>query len=526
MHLIRRLAKKVILILSPSIRRLIADRDAALADRADRDAALADRDAALADRDAALADRDTALADRDTARALSSQALSERDALRAQVQSPLSFEASTEPATFSYLPPVLVRSGESLQQPPLDLFQKPFFDPLNVDISPDLAAHPRLNILLPSTSVAHNSGGPNSMYLLAAEMVKREIPLRFIAVSMPADSDNGLIRDHIAAISGVSRELVNKIEFIDASDRCHPISLGENDLFFATAWWTAQMLKYLLPRFNCQCFAYLIQDFEPNLHTSSVNSAMALETYGMDYMPVVNSQLLYDHFVQKGVGRFADPNFAGNRCWFEPAVDRKLYYPQAHPADMKRRLLFYARPNVPRNLIEFGLAALMFLVNDGTLQHEHWDFFSSVIGVGGGCRPICLSDDGKSVLAPLSLYDLKDWASEMRRTDVVLSLIWSPHTSYPPLEGAASGCMVATNTCGVKTVKRLQEISSNIVAGPPTIEGVSESLREAVLRSYDWEARVAGAQLGSPKTWTDSFHPILPQLFEFLRSTGISALRD
>ncbi|HVV74372.1 MAG TPA: hypothetical protein VHI52_23270 [Verrucomicrobiae bacterium] len=448
----------------------------------------------------------------------------ECDALRQALHGPFSTQVGTDALRFEHrLPPVTDRQGARVLQPPVLMFPPYFFRPLNVRVDPALAGAPRLNILLPSISAAHNSGGPNTVYLLAAELARAGVPLRIVAVNMPADRDDSSIRAHIARISGVSPEVVARIELLDANDRTNPVSLGENDVFLATAWWTAQMIKYLLPRFRQPRFIYVIQDYEPNLHPISTNSMLALETYGLNQLAVVNSRLLFDHFVTDRVGRFADPEFVRESCWFEPAVDRGLYHADsANPARSgKRRLLFYARPDSPRNLLELGVAALMQLLEQGGMKPEEWDFHATVIGVGGSCRPVQLCADGKATLVPLPLHELPTWAAEMRRTDILLSLIWSPHTSYPVLEGAASGATVVTNTCGVKTADRLRQISSNILAGAPTIEGVAEALAAAAARASDWPARLAGTALGLPATWRDSFAPVLPRLLNFLNGAGI-----
>ncbi|MGH7968280.1 MAG: hypothetical protein ACREIC_06070, partial [Limisphaerales bacterium] len=449
----------------------------------------------------------------------------ECDALRQALYGPFSTQVGTDPLRFEHrLPPVTDRQGNNVVQPPVLMFPPYFFRPLNVRIDPALAGSPRLNILLPSISAAHNSGGPNTIYLLAAELARAGVPLRIVAVNMPADRDDSGIRAHIARVSGVSPDLIAQIELVDGNDRTAAVSLGENDVFLATAWWTAQMVKYLLPRFRQSRFIYVIQDYEPNLHPISTNSMLALETYSLNHLAIVNSRLLFDHFVTDRVGRFADPDFVRDSCWFEPAVDRTLYHPEesAPPLSGKRRLLFYARPDSPRNLLELGVAGLMRLLDQGGLSPEQWSFHATVIGVGGSCRPVQLCAHGRATLEPLPLHELPTWAAEMRRTDILLSLIWSPHTSYPVLEGAASGATVVTNTCGVKTADRLRAISTNILAGAPTIEGIAEALATAAARTPDWTARLAGARMGLPATWQDSFAPVLPRLLRFLEGAGIS----
>ena len=83
--------------------------------------------------------------------------------------------------------------------------------------------------------------------------------------------------------------------------------------------------------------------------------ALALETYAMDFWPVVNEGLLAEYFFEHRVGRFAEPGFRGRVTIFEPAIERRVFHPPQRPEGRRpRRLLFYARPSNHRNL--FGPA--------------------------------------------------------------------------------------------------------------------------------------------------------------------------
>lgn len=406
--------------------------------------------------------------------------------------------------------------------PPPELFL-PFFNPIQATVSDDGEfGRATVNIILPSTSWQHTSGGPNTAYTLAAELVKRNIPIRFVSVTAPADTDNSAIRMHIAKIGGLTPEQAQIIEFLDAaSDRNTPVQLGHNDIFIATAWWTAQMVKYILPLFNTQKIIYLIQDFEPLLHNASANYALALETYSMDMLPIFNSSLLRDYFIHEKVGRFADRTFATASLYFEPAVDPSIFYPpQPLKKTKKKRLLFYARPESQRNLLEIGIGALMKILAEGRCNPDEWEFFSSDTGVAGKCRPVVLSASPESILKPLAMRDLATWADELRNVDIMLSLILSPHTSYPPLEAAACGTLVVTNTWSVKTAERLSTISPNIIAGTPCVEGVADALVKAMALS-DSERPAGASALSIPSSWPESWAPVMPRLMDFLAEHGV-----
>ena len=115
------------------------------------------------------------------------------------------------------------------------------------------------------------------------------------------------------------------------------------------------------------------------------------------------------------------------------------------------------------------------------------------------------------VLQPAPWRDFDGYAAQMREADVLLSLMLSPHPSYPPLEMAACGGLVVTNSFANKTQAEFAAISPNILAPAPTIEAIGDALAEAARRTPDLAARKAGAVLTSPPSWAESFAPVLPK---------------
>ena len=131
-----------------------------------------------------------------------------------------------------------------------------------------------------------------------------------------------------------------------------------------------------------------------------------------------------------------------DRTQFFPSIDR---VPRA-----RRRLLFYARPTTGlRNLFELGVAALEKAVADGTLDPERWE----LVGMGEPFPAVPLGRG--ATLVPAPWLDLAGYAQQMRESDILLSLMLSPHPSYPPLEMAACGGLVATTTFANKSASGL-----------------------------------------------------------------------
>jgi hypothetical protein len=367
---------------------------------------------------------------------------------------------------------------------------------------------PRLNVLIPGMALRAMSGGPNTALNLTFRLAREGIRVRYISTDIAADSEDALWR-HLRELTGIASHPDN-VEFVSAHDRTTETVIDEDDVFFGTAWWTVQMIKHVLGRMRSRRFIYLIQDYEPGLYPWSTQYALALETYGLDFEPVVNESLLLEYLRHESIGRFAERDFAANSLVFEPAVDRAKFHPEDLGGDRRRRLLFYARPNAPRNLYELGLHALKAAVERGAFPAAKWD-----LRVIGESIPT-------TALTPTSILQSEQWASYddyaalLRSSDVGLALMLSPHTGYPALEMAACGMSAVTTTFATKTPQKLTTISSNIIPTNPTVESVTDGLLRAHGRTQDVEARIEGSMTALPATWDESLGAILPRVLRLV----------
>ncbi|WP_434151170.1 glycosyltransferase [Methylocaldum gracile subsp. desertum] len=387
--------------------------------------------------------------------------------------------------------------------------------PLNLEVLDTLAVRPSINVLLPSLRLKDMSGGPNTALLLAVLLAEKGEQVRLIACDASTEGEEAALFPHLDGLlqRPVARD---RIELVDAFDRTRPTAIGAHDLFLATAWWTAQIAKYAVKKTVHQTFIYLIQDFEPILHEGSTFQARALETYCLPHIPVINTRLLLDHLVKEGSGRYAEPEFAANALWFEPALDRNRYFADTEKTQSvgKKVLLFYARPTVARrNLFELGVVALRQAVASGIIDKDNWEVWA----MGEKLTPVAL---GNGVfLSPLPWMNFDAYAERVRTADLLLSLMLSPHPSYPPLEMAASGKLVVTNSFSVKTAERMRALSPNIIVAEPTAESIAAALENAAgrinagLPSYDPSGTVA-----LPSSWDESLREIVPVLLRRIQT--------
>ncbi|WP_076729351.1 glycosyltransferase [Methylobacterium radiotolerans] len=404
----------------------------------------------------------------------------------------------------------------------------PLIPALNFRIAPHLTRHPTINLLLPGVRKASLSGGPNTALNIGYRLAALGFAVRIFSTDVPTDADLEPIWDHIVSISGGSERFAH-MSIVDASDRTKSLEIGANDIFFATAWWTARMAYAARDLVGNRPFIYLIQDFEPILYPASTAYAAALETYSLPHIPFVNTTLLRDYLVDEEIGLFREPEHRERALFFDPAIDRTYFFPEparfrAEPSSpevhsrerSKRRLLFYARPtNGIRNLFEIGVAALRAAISEQILSAENWEF----VGMGEAFAPFDLGCDARLACAPWLGFD--GYAQLMRNSDIILSLMLSPHPSYPPLEMAGCGGIAVTNTYGSRTAAKMAALSSNIIAAEPNVPAIVEALIEAVGRLDDHAEREAAATLALPTTWDDSFATVIPALADMIRAQGV-----
>ena len=107
-----------------------------------------------------------------------------------------------------------------------------------------------------------------------------------------------------------------------------------------------------------------------------------------------------------------------------------------------------------------------------------------------------------------------------RDHDAGLALMSTPHPSLVPLEMASAGMLTVTNSFETKTPEAMAQLSPNLIAKPPSIEGIVEGLAEAVAGAGDYERRVAGATVEWSRDWEQSFNDeVIDRVLELLDRT-------
>ena len=360
------------------------------------------------------------------------------------------------------------------------------------------AGPPRVTLLTDSLRASSLFGGVATALLFAAALAERlGATLRVVTETQPPDRGAAalVLRTHGFAPPA-------DIEFAFA-ERSRPdrreIDLCRDDLFVTTGWWNVwNLLHAAAPR----QIVHMLQEDERLFYPhgdSHLLCAEVLSTPGLRF--AVNTRLLHEHFVAEG---FAD--VAARGAWFEPAFPHACYHWEDHAAaGGRQRFFFYARPGHPRNLYARGLAAVSAAIERRILDPDRWDF----VFVGHDLGDVTLPRGVK----PRVLHALRwpDYAALVRRCDLGLGLMYTPHPSYPPLDLAASGAVAVTNRYGRK--RSLTQYSANILCVGGLLESLVEGIAQGARLAADLPTRRRNyVQNGLARDWAASFAPAIERV--------------
>lgn len=301
---------------------------------------------------------------------------------------------------------------------------------------------PRLSLVIPNLSKATAFGGVMTgldiFFALAARLRQTTAFDLRIVLSEPGRDTDSAIATRVAVRHGIGLEELT-VELLEPGRA----SLGVRaaDIVVAYNWWCGLNVRPLLEaqashfRQERLPLLYLIQEYEPNFYPFSTAHMLAREAYdGVGRLwGIFNSSNLHLWF--EAVGHRAERSFV-----FEPVVNDALrpYLAQVADHPRARRIVVYGRPNIERNC--FG--ALVRGLNTWIEQdqnHAGWE----IVSAGTPHAPVQLAK-GQTIRS-LGKLPLDDYARLMLTSSVGISLMASPHPSYPPLEMAHFGLRTVTN---------------------------------------------------------------------------------
>ncbi|MDU8943275.1 rhamnosyltransferase WsaF family glycosyltransferase [Ovoidimarina sediminis] len=359
---------------------------------------------------------------------------------------------------------------------------------------------PRVSLVLNTVSREFAFGGKATAVAIFEELAA---PLAAAGVDLRIVTD----APYEAAMSMLSgTPLEAQVSFASVEANGGRIATRRREIFIAYNWWLSANLQALrqaqavhfgqAPRPK----VHLLQEYEPGFFGYSAAHMVAHEAIsGDDLWAVINTRELQDYWEMLG-------HHAQRTYCFEPHMNAALrpFADGIAPAEKTRTVLVYGRPTIPRNaffLVERGLQA--WAERHGA-NHRDWRFVSA-----GLPHPDIALGNGHS-LTSVGKLSLEAYARLLRETALGVSLMVSPHPSYPPLEMAHFGARVLTNDF---TGKRVVERHPNIVRLPSVSgPGIAETL-EAEIVSFEADPGAAvHRKPADPAFLTGGGFDFVPQL--------------
>lgn len=326
---------------------------------------------------------------------------------------------------------------------------------------------PRINLLIPTADLQTGYAGVSEairQFRAIGNKLGEKTNFRIVATDVPFNNMT-IPPDGFSVSTKLDdeRDMIVVPGFLRGNE---PLGLRENDVFVVSAWWSAAQAFDLLEQ-QAKLFGaerrrivYLIQDFEPGFYAWSTRWAMAENTYRRpdQTIAVFNTPLLADFMTKRY-------NFSATQT-FHPMINESLLIPEEKQAALEARekiVLLYARPHAERNCLEMLDAIVFHCMADDPGFWATWRFLAIGENFNDQQR---LKSSNIEVLGRLSLDDYRDY---LAKSKLGISIMVSPHPSYPPLEMAANGIKVLTNTYEGKDLSTLHENLESFTLFDPAV---------------------------------------------------------
>lgn len=325
----------------------------------------------------------------------------------------------------------------------------------------------RYNLILPTLRKTKVFGGILTTIKILNKMIARtDTKARVIVVLKESYNPKWTYSIHGF---GYNDEKRNQLVFLGDDST---LKVKKNDVFIFTSWRTAYLM---MPVLNWQIAnyslvdrkaVYLIQDFEPGFFPWSTEFMLAESTYKTNPKNIIalyNSKELYEYFLKKEYGFYAQK-------YFEPSLNDELKKKLLNnlASERKKQILIYGRPSEYRNAYEIIKGALIIWSKQYPSAGE-WE----IISLGEDYEDVKLENNVIHVQGKLSL---SGYADVLLSSYAGISLMVSPHPSYPPLEMSTFGVKTITNSFENKD---LTYFNSNIISiDNCTPNAIAEKLSE------------------------------------------------
>jgi hypothetical protein len=301
----------------------------------------------------------------------------------------------------------------------------------------------------------------------------RRLDLRILVTDVVAETDTAIIVSRAAKAGlAITPEQIKLVR-----GPREQIEVRPDEILMTYNWWVT--LNFAALR-NQQAAIYgiapkpivwLMQDYEPAFMGFSSGHMLARAAYDTcdPLWGVINSSNLARYLEALG-------HRPARRFVFDPVIVESLrpYLDRVATSQRRQRVLVYGRPTVGRNCFPALVRGLQRWVRDYP-EFADWE----VISAGVPHDPIDLGGGRK--LTSVGKLPLNDYAQMLLSCSAGVSLMASPHPSYPPLEMAHFGVRTVTNDyfCKDLTAFHPNILSVRSIAETELAAALAEACRRA-----------------------------------------------
>lgn len=254
---------------------------------------------------------------------------------------------------------------------------------------------------------------------------------------------------------------LKKAKFVSITSEA-PKNVPRLDIGICTQWASAYPLARLR---NVTRKCYFIQDHESNFYPKGSVSALVDLSYKLNFFAIANTKGLLDMYKKQ---------YGGRGIVVQSLVDLTKYTPPKDKrAEPKKpyRVFFYARPNMPRNAFELGLAGL-------TKLKEQLGKDVQIFTAGAAWDPEALG--AGHIVTNLNKIPYDDVPAFYRSLDAGMMFMFSGHPGVTASELMASGCPVVVNDYDDVTWRDLYQDEKTCVITEPTASEIARNLRRCL----------------------------------------------
>ena len=306
---------------------------------------------------------------------------------------------------------------------------------------PDPDQTPRLSFILPSLSAKEAFGGVNTglqYFLMLAAGVRADTGAQIrILTEEPHDPADSALDRVLSAADLQSGDVT--IGSLAATG--NQITTRACEIFMVYNWWISLNIEPVL-REQANHFGqaplpklYIIQEYEPHFYPFSSAHLLALQAFNSSWpmWSVFNSSELANYYAAQG-------NVCARSYVFEPKLTPaiKAFHDGLSAGEKTKTVLVYGRPSIKRNCFSILLSGIK---NWASAAHPGGDW--RIVSAGTAHKGTDLGNG--YALTSLGKLSLENYGQLLRKTAIGVSLMSSPHPSYPPLEMAHFGIRTITN---------------------------------------------------------------------------------